>query len=168
MQVHRVSDLYKPLFLDCAHASKDALLCASTYFTTWVLLLHVILHPLPSLQGVSVLLAIIVSAAGSYLTFVHPKRLTITVGRSPYTISGPALWTTDLLTHRLPMWLVMYAYDTSKGCCKDAYIPAIAVLYVYLLCVNVKEKYDITEEDVYCILCITCAALVLNLRSNTS
>ena len=166
-EVRKVSDLWTPLLSDCVSRPADAGLSAVTFFTTWVLILHPVLYLHPSLHGVSVLLAVVVATVGSYLTCVYPKHIVVPVGETTYTIAGPALWTVDLLVHQVPLWLVLWLYGPATGRRPEAYVTAAAILYVYLLCINVQEKYGITNEDVYCILCVTSAALVWNLKSSS-
>jgi hypothetical protein len=161
-----MGELWQPLMRDCIMLPRDAAFTSLTFFTVWVLLLHLLLYPLPWLHGVSVVLAIVVSAAGSYLTYVYPQHISVCIGPNQYTITGPALWFVDLLAHQLPLWVLLRLYGTNRARRPDACLTALVVVYTYLLCVNAKEKYGITDEDVCFLLCVVVTAFQCHLRQS--
>ena len=109
------------------------------YFTGWALMVHagVALGLWPT-NGTC--LAVVVSLAGAYLTYVRPRALRVRNRR----VDGATLRLADLLTHQLPL---VYLCASNGGRLPPLRIGELFLLLVYLWCFDVEERYRLTWID---------------------
>ena len=111
------------------------------YFTAWVFCFHILYHLgiLKNYQYSLLLLSIIVSVIGGYITYIYPKKMNIVYLN--INIEGIGLKLFDLLFHHFPFLILLYRYNSKIK--KDNLMLALIMLIIYLLINDPFNIYNI-------------------------
>lgn len=89
--VENPQHLWNPLLTSFLGEPHEACLTAVHFFTVWVLVIHAIPYKSASGRTGAFILAALVAVVGAYITYVHPRQLTVKTSRGVFTIRGSAL-----------------------------------------------------------------------------
>lgn len=111
------------------------------YFTSWILMFHILYHLniFKKYQYSLLVLSLLVSSIGGFITYVYPKKLNILY--LDISIEGTGLKIFDLIFHHLPLILLLYRYNSHIT--KDNLIVALIIIIVYLLINDPFKVYNI-------------------------
>ena len=111
------------------------------YFTAWVLFLHILYHLniFRKYQYSLLVLSLLVSSIGGFITYVYPKKIDILY--LDISIEGISLKLFDLVFHHFPLILLLYRYNSNIN--KDNMIVALIIIIVYLLINDPFKVYNI-------------------------
>ncbi len=109
------------------------------YLTSWVLILHILYHLnlLRRFQYSLLLLSVLISLIGFYITYIYPKKLLF----NNIPIEGNVLRLFDLLFHHLPLILLIIRYNRKIK--NDNLIFALCVIILYLVFNDPIKMYNI-------------------------
>ena len=112
-----------------------------TYFTSWVFFIHILYHLgiFKMFQYSLLILSIIVSIIGLFITYVHPKKIYIPI--IDRNIDNKELILYDFIFHQLPLIVLLLVYNVNIK--NDNTIFAISLIVIYLLLFNPIEIYKI-------------------------
>ena len=151
---HCVSRPRETVLVGTGHILHNMPWTGYSFFTCWALTLHM----LPArVRPDTFLLALVVSIAGGYITYVHPRCIRLRFNGVTFLLSGPMLVLIDLLFHHLPLICIVAQrrnFGTSHGC--------LLVLLLYTICFDVPHTYDIAFVDV-CIIAVVCSLVIIRL-----
>ena len=89
--VHSPRHLWDPLGVAFLRAPHEACFTAVQFFTVWVLLIHSVPNKTAPGRACAFILAVVVAVGGAYITYVHPRQLTVRTGQAAFAIRGTAL-----------------------------------------------------------------------------
>ena len=111
------------------------------YFTAWILFLHILFHfnIFIEYQYSLLMLSLLVSVIGGYITYIYPKKLDIMY--LDISIEGVSLKIFDLIFHHLPLFILLYRFNSNIR--KDNLIIALVIIIVYLSINDPFKVYNI-------------------------
>jgi hypothetical protein len=126
---------------------------AASYFTCWALVAHALV------RGDTRCLALLVSLAGGYLSYVHPRCIAL----PGYRITGCALRVVDAVFHQLPLLAVLWCVGGRRPPSRADLVGTLALLSVYVVAhPEWPERYGMRGHDVLVLtLAVPLAVLLL-------
>ena len=112
-----------------------------SYFTSWVFFIHILYHLgiFKMFQYSLLILSILVSIMGIFITYIHPKKIYIPI--IDKHINNKELIIYDFIFHQLPLILLLIVYDVNIK--NDNTIFAVSLIVIYALLFNPIEIYKL-------------------------
>jgi hypothetical protein len=141
---------------------KKALCSALQFLTTWAIIIHILAWRCHRLRHTSVVLAVLVSIGGAYITYIYPRRISVDIGCRRFAVTGPALCVTDYVTHQLPLLIVLCVYarrDLPHSA--TTLLPLVVVLMLYAMSFDVTKKYELRPIDLFLLFLVVSVVVKL-------